>query len=38
VEAGETGAGKRCAFLTMEDRGDFVIDDDLALQPMAEMD
>ena len=37
MATGKGGALKRCAFLTMEDRGDFVIDDDLALQPMAEL-
>ncbi len=30
-------AKKRCAFLTLEERGDFVIDDDHALQPLAEI-
>ena len=28
---------RRCAFLTLQDRGDFVIDDDHALQPLAEL-
>jgi len=28
---------KRCAFLTLQHRGDFVIDDDHALQPLAEL-
>lgn len=37
MAAGEAGARKRCAFLTLEQRGDFVIDDDHALQPMAEL-
>lgn len=30
-------AGKRCAFLTLDERGDFVIDDDHALGPLAEL-
>lgn len=28
---------KNCAFLTLQDRGDFVIDDDLAIQPLSEL-
>jgi glutathione synthase/RimK-type ligase-like ATP-grasp enzyme len=30
-----TEVNKRCAFLTLEERGDFVIDDEHALQPLA---
>lgn len=30
-------ASHRCAFLTLEERGNFVIDDDHALQPLAEL-
>ena len=28
---------KRCAFLTLDERGDFVIDDELAIEPLAEL-
>jgi glutathione synthase/RimK-type ligase-like ATP-grasp enzyme len=30
-------AGRRCAFLTLQERGDFVIDDDHALEPLASL-
>jgi len=31
------GQARRCAFLTLEERGDFVVDDELAVEPLADL-